>query len=210
MNLREAYPSNFSLETFKKISSFKRKYEYCNERLPYIASGSSRWVFKVDDEKCLKIAKNKKGLAQNEAEYDIGSDGYFSKLSIFAPIYDVDYDPKVDNTQPFFWIEMRLAKKCTASEFFKIEKISFDEFSWLLRNEFGKHNFNILIDSQKKRAEEWKEHSEFWHDLCDYIHNQDDLPIGDLTRIQNYGIIDNHIVLIDYGLTRQVFEKYYY
>jgi hypothetical protein len=56
-----AYPTNFSLEEFSQIRSFKGRVDYCEQRLQRLGSGSSRIAYKVDDEKCLKIAKNQKG-----------------------------------------------------------------------------------------------------------------------------------------------------
>lgn len=58
-----AYPVNFSLEGFASIPSFKGRIAYCEQRLERLGSGTSRIAYKVDDEKCLKIAKkSKKGL----------------------------------------------------------------------------------------------------------------------------------------------------
>jgi mRNA-degrading endonuclease RelE of RelBE toxin-antitoxin system len=65
-NLLEDYPTSWSIEEFKKLNSFNARIKYCNQHLTRISSGSSRVVYKIDDEKVLKLAKNKKGLAQNE------------------------------------------------------------------------------------------------------------------------------------------------
>ena len=66
--LEEDYPSNFNLEEFSKLTSFNKRIQYCQERLKRISSGSSRIVYMVDDTKVLKIARNQKGLGQNEIE----------------------------------------------------------------------------------------------------------------------------------------------
>lgn len=36
-----------------------------------IGNGSSRMVFQISDERVLKVAKNAKGIAQNEAEGEL-------------------------------------------------------------------------------------------------------------------------------------------
>ena len=66
-NMDEAYPTSFNIEEFKQLKSFNQRIQYCEQHLQRISSGSSRIVYKIDDEKVLKLAKNKKGLAQNEA-----------------------------------------------------------------------------------------------------------------------------------------------
>jgi len=64
-NLYEmAYPESFSMDTLLSLSSYMKKVWYANTHLQKIASGSSRIAYKIDDEKVLKISKNKKGLAQ--------------------------------------------------------------------------------------------------------------------------------------------------
>jgi len=54
-----------------------------------IGSGSGRRVFDLDNGYVVKVAKNKKGLAQNEAEYQISST---STSALFAKILQVSED----------------------------------------------------------------------------------------------------------------------
>jgi len=51
-----------------------------------IGSGSGRRVFDLDNGYVVKVAKNKKGIAQNEAEYQISSR---SNSALFAKILEV-------------------------------------------------------------------------------------------------------------------------
>lgn len=94
-----AYPTSFNMEEFKNIRSFAGIVAYCRKHLTRIAEGSSRMVFKIDDEKVLKLAKNRKGLGQNKAEADMGyNEGYFTCIAHVS-----DYD---DN---YMFVEMELA-----------------------------------------------------------------------------------------------------
>ena len=68
-----AYPVSFNMDEFKMLKTFAARIKYCQARLQRISSGSSRIVYKIDNEKVLKLAKNRKGIAQNEAE---GGDYY--------------------------------------------------------------------------------------------------------------------------------------
>ena len=64
-----AYPASFNMEEFKNCNSFAARVRYCQARLPRISSGSSRIVYKIDDEKVLKLAKNAKRECYTTTEY---------------------------------------------------------------------------------------------------------------------------------------------
>jgi hypothetical protein len=98
----EAYPESFNMESFKQLKTFAERIRYCEEHLSKIGAGSSRIVYKIDDEKVLKLAKNNKGIAQNEAEYDIFKTAYYAD-NLAAEVFDVD--------DHYLWIEMELAEK---------------------------------------------------------------------------------------------------
>jgi len=99
--LNEDYPSSFDMEEFKKLTSFAARIRYCEEHLQRISSGSSRIVYKIDDEKVLKLAKNKKGLAQNEIEVMYGQS--YDLESTVAHVFEHD--------ENYLWVEMELARK---------------------------------------------------------------------------------------------------
>ena len=116
--LEEDYPSNFDLEEFSKLTSFNKRIKYCQERLKRISSGSSRIVYMVDDTKVLKIAKNEKGLNQNEIEAEYSN--YHDIKDITAQVFA--YDNKN------LWIEMELARKVTPKIFEKVVGVSFNDY----------------------------------------------------------------------------------
>ena len=71
IKLQEAALDSFSLQELSNISSFRGRVQYCRQMLGFpIGNGSSRITFQIDDEKVLKLAKNEKGIAQNETEWD--------------------------------------------------------------------------------------------------------------------------------------------
>lgn len=106
--LKEDYPSSWNKEEFKKISSYAGKIKYAATHLKRISSGSGRVVFVIDDKKALKMAKNEKGVAQNEVEVDWGAQDMYG--DIIAKIYDFD-------EVGYRWIEMELAKKISMGKF---------------------------------------------------------------------------------------------
>ena len=69
-----AYPVSFNMDEFKGIRSFADRVKYCENRLKKLGAGTSRRVYQIDNEKCLKLAKNRKGIAQNIEEINLEND----------------------------------------------------------------------------------------------------------------------------------------
>jgi hypothetical protein len=199
-----AYPSSWNIETFKQITSFNKRVEYCNQHLTRLGSGSARIVYQIDDDKVLKLAKNKKGIAQNEVEYD----PYLSSsFDIFAKVFDAD-------DENFTWIEMELARPVKIADFKKYVGYSFNDICMVIkqahydahgRNKYGPStNYDLYA--------EMVENNEWVSQLEEYIHNYN-VPQGDLLRKSTYGIVKRNgqeeLVIIDYGLDDNVFNNYY-
>jgi GNAT superfamily N-acetyltransferase len=202
--LNEDYPSSFNMDEFKKLKSFNQRINYCEENLQRISSGSSRIVYKIDDEKVLKLAKNKKGLAQNEVESEFS--GYYDISDIVARVFDVDPDN--------LWIEMELARKLTKGNFKQITGFNWEDYVKVI------HNYSVerlddgrgfKYDIDKSIVEEMWE-NEFTYEMLTFIGSYD-VPIGDLKKISTYGVVkrggQDSIVMIDYGLTSDVYDSYY-
>ena len=189
---------NNLLNELQSLSTFKEKYDYCKSHLEQISSGSSRYVFKLNNDCVLKLAKNSKGIAQNEQEVDVYNDSATNGYKeLFAPI--IKYD---ENN--FSYIIMKLAQKCTPSLFYKLTGIKIkDMSSLLLYFKFGSRRFEIshnLLDIIKN--------NEFFALLSSYVEDYN-IPHGDVSRISSYGIIDDRIVLVDYGLSEEIYDSYY-
>lgn len=202
-DLDEVYPLSWNIETFKNIKSFRSRVLYCDQHLQKIASGSGRVVYKIDDEKVLKLAKNPKGIAQNEIEIEYGN--YGDLRDIVARTFDFD--------NKGLWVEMELARKVKPTQFKQIVGYSFDDFCkgiriaheiHVVRNERAQKNKPPFYDDM------WED--EFMHDMFNYLIGYD-IPYGDLCRLSTYGIVQrngkNSIVIVDYGLTQDVMDTYY-
>lgn len=201
-HLQEAYPQNFSFEEFNNIRSYNGKLKYTNERLKKLSSGSSRVVYQVDDEKVLKIAKNKKGLAQNETEADWSKDAY-------------DVTAKVFETSPdFFWVEMELAKKLTPTRFKQLTNISIPDMQTAMRvlRERMRPIRNLAPAKLSPEAEKELYENEFYLDIERFIADYD-METGDFGRLNSYGEVirdgQPKVVLVDFGVTQQTWNDYY-
>jgi hypothetical protein len=192
-----AYPISFNFEEFKKIKSFSGKQKYAQQNLPEkLGQGSSRAVFRVDEEKVIKIALNKKGLLQNEAEIEPFKQNY----EIVSRVFDYD---KNDN----MWLEMEYAEKVTPKRFEELTNIKLDDLkTYLLSKKYDyikidKELFNKINDN------------EFVQELMSLINDYGYPIAGDFGKASSYGEVTRNgkptIVLIDFGYTEKV-EKIYY
>jgi mRNA-degrading endonuclease RelE of RelBE toxin-antitoxin system len=202
--LMEDYPSSFDMETFKSLRSHAGRNRYAQEHLQRLSSGSSRIVYKIDDEKVLKLAKNDKGVAQNEVEIEYGQ--YSDIDDVVAKIFDYDEENNL-------WVEMELARKVRPSDFKNIIGYSFEDYKLAIRNygiDTGNNKGSKYPLSKQLVEDMWE--NEFMYEMFSFIGNYA-VPTGDLERTSSYGLVkrdgQDKIVLIDYGLTHEVYSSYY-
>ena len=205
--LDEDYPTSFDMNKFKTLSSFDARIKYCTEHLKRISSGSSRIVFKIDNEKVLKLAKNNKGIAQNKIEGDLNlRNNWYS--GILANVIDAS-----DNN---LWIEMELAKPVKNQDFKNF--IGYDLPTIMKFLEFMYYKYIISDDGAASFYElptnivEDLLENEFTKDLVNMMaeHRIDPADFG---KKSSYGIVtrdgNQEMVLIDFGMTNEVYAGSY-
>lgn len=202
MMVDEDYPSTFDMDHFQTLKSFAQRVKYCEEHLKRISSGSSRIVYMIDDTKVLKLAKNQKGLAQNEVEIQWGQDSYFSSILAHTFLHHPDD----------LWVEMELARKVSKKDFQRLTDCTIEElYHYLINfNEINrrKRPMFTMDPAVKERLDE----NEFVSAIVDFMSNIG-APAGDFGKLNSYGIVQrggqDDIVLIDFGLTNDVYQTYY-
>ena len=197
--LSEDYPSSWNKDEFNKIHSYAGKVKYAAQHLQRISSGSGRVVFIIDDTKALKMAKNDRGVAQNEVEVDWGAQDMYG--DIVAKIYDFD-------EVGYRWIEMELAKKLSMSKFRELTGINdLNEFWEYLQYSGNNHN----AEPSKELIEKY-DNNEFADRVKSFMLDFDK-GYGDLARLNSYGLVNRNgkesVVIVDYGLSNQVHKKHY-
>lgn len=206
-----AYPVGFDMKELKSLTSYAARLNYCTQRLQKIGVGSSRVVFAVDDEKVLKVAKNKKGLAQNQEEMQDWRQNYYD---CFAKVYDASEDG--------IFLEMQAARKAKNSDFKRLTGYGFDvmcawiEYTaslYLPRNRFRPRNtkYDGLFDSG-----EWSDgldNYNLFERIYNYLCDTCTEAYGDYCRLSSWGVVsedgEEKLVLIDFGLTDEIFDTYY-
>lgn len=207
-----AYPTSFNMEEFKSIRSFADRVKYCEQRLKKLGAGTSRRVYQIDNEKCLKLAKNGKGVGQNIEEINLGNDMYAG--GCFAKVYD--YDPNG------LFVEMELARKAKESDFERLVGIPFDCYcdliirtaiTYLPNNCQSRRWVNNAMEDTYNYVMDNIDNFEFISEVIDYMSNFQVKAYGDLQRISSYGVVRRNgteeMVIIDFGLTEDVYNKYY-
>lgn len=207
--LNEAQDETFSLEELSNLSSFKKRYEYCKSHIGFPQGrGSSRICFQLSDEKVLKLAYNKKGVEQNLNEYD----SYLEQIGVSPQTFDIDKNG--------LWLVSEYVLPAKEEDFQQCLNMSFQEFVKFIKSVYAwREKYNMAkagrFGNTIYSLEEYNDMLENNEDLIpfdDYIGNYRP-PYGDLTRIQNYGMTKRNgyptIVLLDAGLTNEVWDKYY-
>lgn len=199
--LLESYPEGFTMDEFNKIPSFAGKMKYCMQRLPKLGSGTSRAVFKIDDTKVLKLARNTKGVAQNQTESDWGTQSYTVCAKVF------------DSSENNFWVEMELAKKLTPKRFEEIVGVSIKAVDEYLQY-FDKPDYcdRQLRRVYCKKTKQQLDDDEFIANLMCFAMDYN-MAMGDLGLLSSYGEVLRNgkptVVLIDFGATEDVMHQYY-
>ena len=202
--LQEAADEHFSLEELSAIQSFRGRFNYCTQHLgKHIGKGSSRATFQIDDEKVLKLAWNNKGMDQNIVEMQTYT------ASIFPNVYDYDENGK--------WIISEFVLPAKSQDFKHCFGMTFQQFVSFIsasgKYRFGGRYWNAMPEN------EWisyLENNEELSEFDEYIGNYGShsfTPIGDMTRLCNYGLTQRNgeatIVLLDSGLSEEVWNNYY-
>ena len=193
-----SYPTHFNMEEFKSLKTFAARKRYADEHLFRMASGSGRLVYKIDDQKVLKLAKNVKGQAQNQVE----ADGYLQRSygDIIAKVLEVGPQR--------LWIESELAKKVTPNRFKALAGFSIGEFDSVIR-----HAYAIENPSRTYMTSEPAGYDEIIRsDLVDQVFSMMrgmGMSPRDFGRISSWGEISGRLILTDYGLTDDVYQTHY-
>ena len=201
--LTEAMDDTFSFDELSNLRSFNARYKYCMQHFGgNVGKGSSRAVFQIDDERVLKLAWNEKGVAQNSEEARAYGD------DIFPQVFDSDIND--------LWVVSEYVLPAEAQDFRKCFNMTFNDFISFIYA-CGAYRFNRPnLKYWAMPYEKWIELLETNEDLCefdDYIGNYGYIVVGDMTRMCNYGLTkrngEPHIVLLDSGLTEDVWNNYY-
>lgn len=207
-------PDDWDKDVYKKGNKggFKQRIEYAKQKAQRVGGGSSRVAFVIDYQgrkTVLKIAKNQKGLAQNEQEVSmlrtaeiLGADGI-----VTVPM--IDYDEQ--NSKPS-WIHVEYARKLKSPQEFE-RLTGFDMEQLIMYAANVSHNrslpraHNMEFDRQWTEKV-WEDEESFSNEFVSFVGNTE-LHLPDLLRANNWGVFNNHPVIIDLGLSDDIYTAHY-
>jgi len=215
-------PPDWDPEQLNIRQTFKNRLKYALDRAKRIGGGSSRVAMTIDYEgrpTALKVAKNAKGLAQNEAEIEILKDNYSGKLPIVIPL--IDYDKA--NKRPV-WLQTEIAKKIQAPT---LMKMLHTPALWLFinqaRNIIGKRLPHDMTDEKIKEyyfnkldKSAWNPTEQDWNIFRQYaeelaeLASSSTIDLSDLQNPANWGVYNGRPVVLDLGFTDEVAPLYGY
>lgn len=177
------------LKNLEKLDTFADQIKYAESTLEHLSSGSSRIVYKSPDGTVIKLAKNKKGLAQNKAEANPKMKSEFLNKII-------------SHAKDFSWIETNFLDKITEKEFEDLTGLPFKDFGDAVSQ--GLNSSSEKKSSKFDKVKKSKIYKEMKR-LGDEFH----LLPGDMERISSWGTKDKKPILIDAGLTREIYDEFY-
>lgn len=199
-------PPDWEKSTYSPQTSFKKQLAYTMDRAAKLGTGSGRVAFTIQYEgrpTVLKIAKNQKGLAQNEFEAQMFSDYYASGIGITIPM--IDYD---EENEPPRWIHTEKANKVKPTQFAKHFGVSHNEISRVLQYATGQLSNSPMYGNYQANYGQVLKDNENLQNLVELVGNYG-LPTGDFPRLANWGEYKGNLVIIDIGLSQDVLKQYY-
>jgi len=174
------------------LSSLEEKKAYAESNLNFIASGSSRLTYRLDQDLALKLAYNEAGIEQNKVEASIESSNYFN-----TPI---------ESAHDYSWIIVPLVESPISEEEFNIATgIFFSDFEKSIKYSLKDPTKEI----KKPDNFEFVSEKDIVKEVCKVAINHKLMP-GDIVKIKHWRIKDSVPVTIDFGFSEYVWKKFYY
>ena len=188
-NIKSKFGNKFDINKLQKLDNIELVKYYANLFLEKLGEGSSRAAYTLTSRKVLKVAINKKGISQNEAEVDVFTNP--TSKPIVATIYKADPEYK--------WVISDLVKPLGVNEFKKLTGLNWYEFSRELED----------VIRYNEQPSEITKKSNFVKSVIQTA-KMNNLLFGDLGVIDHWGkTSDGKVILLDYGFTGTVWEHHY-
>jgi hypothetical protein len=199
-------PTEWDAAVYTPAQSYKRRIDYAVARAQKLGAGSSRVAFDIPYQgraTVLKVAKNARGMMQNEAEADLLSDGYLNQLGIIIPL--IDYDE--EHAEPV-WIHVEKAQKASQKQLCDLMRCG--KLEWLVNAakyaQTGRgqdHNDDVVKLYGKESLETFHHYVDLLQELYGF-----DVQLDDFSRAANWGLYNGSPVIIDMGFTKAVASHY--
>mgnify|MGYP001606343882 FL=1 len=186
----------------RSLTTFAARKRYCEANFTKLAAGSGRIVYALDDCRVLKLAKNVKGVAQNTVEGDYGLHDMYDR--VITRVFDLDEDGR--------WLVAERAVRTTKKRFQAIVGLNLELVCTYLRKRSGRYRYWSVPSEHQAAIATLTDDHPFLGGLTALMVDFG-MPEGDFCRLSSYGEVcrngKTQIVLIDYGLTEDVYASHY-
>lgn len=158
--------NSFDFDELLKFDYFEDRVDYLRGKCQFVGEGSARTTFILNDKTALKIAKNEKGLAQNENEIKLSET--LNDLDGFATIFD--WDKKTYSaltTELCSPLEDDQSGVDTFYEMFKMTPFETIDMLMYIYEQDG-----ITTHLRKKMELILSSEDRSFHDICDMVEKQ--------------------------------------
>lgn len=197
---------SFKVGQFRKLKTLRERLQYLNTRsdVEEISSGSSRIAFYINNKKqVIKVAKWQRGKAQNKTEYqatNCGNPKYLPKMFAKAGDYSWIIVESV--------IPLKNARQFEYYTGFPIRALEVGinylgpEMQRRPAHDKTKRKYKAIHEAMAKRSP-WYRGLVNMAINCNFV-------AGDIGKWDSWGITKRgRVVLVDYGLTEDVWNTYY-
>jgi hypothetical protein len=199
------------LQTLSSLKSYNKRIDYAKAHFEFLGSGSSRSVFKIDDYRVIKIAKNKFGEAQNmtEADYSLNRNyGDILAKTIFSD--DENYWFTIAEYAGKFagnYVGMKKAFREQGIDPEEFETMKLHLTDLLCHKRIPSENY-----SQFDKLYQKYEENELMMGIIDMCTNYSLLP-GDFDRHSSWGVVkypdgETKVCIKDYGLNESNYREF--
>lgn len=204
----------------RKGTTFRSRIDYARQMAPRLGSGSSRVAFIIDYQgrpTVLKVAKNRKGLAQNLEEVSILKDGYLGRLPIVIPLIDFDGE----SGQDVSWLHTEMAQQvrneAQLEQWFGGNLAQLIEYSKTIIGKWRPSRYKTLrehqaaiiasIENKGGSEEQLNRFTETAEYIADLVNNSS-IDAIDFTWYKNWGWYQGRPVIIDLGYAGSAIPLY--
>lgn len=181
-----AFGDKFNMKKFEALDNINMLVAYAESFLEKLGQGSSRVAFVLSPRYVLKIAINNKGIAQNETEVQIASNP--KTKSIIAKVHKFDPNYK--------WVISDAVRELKSD----------DDFS----KATGLNWYTFLYEVAAIAKGKWIGYPSEMAQATGETMKVNNMMFGDISKIGHWDkTADGRVVLLDYGLTGEVWKKHY-
>lgn len=180
--LNEQVLSSNDIDNFTQLHKFADRKKYADENYKLLNKGTGRYVYDINNEYVLKLAKNNKGIEQNKTEINISKSGKYNDITANVVEFDVNG----------LYLIQQKAYRLTEQSFKDITGLQLQGFLYYLRHD-----------------KEWDGENVKFYNKVNSLVNEFELDRFDITNESSWGIINNNVVMVDYGLDMNTARKLY-